>query len=675
MLINNKSLTKIIKRIDLTTEQEANLNEISNIKNNIDNKVDKIDGKGLSTEDYTSQEKTDLANLKTIIGDNNSGLVKDVTNLKNNGVSQDNINTAVNNYLTEHPVSGGATAEQAAQIEANRTAIGDANSGLTKEINDINNALTRVDAVTLNGKKISNPMTREEYDSIVDKDENTIYLVDDNNVITGIPDYSTADANKVLAVNSTGTALAWINASTGGGTGLTTEQIAQIQANKTAIGDENSGLIKEVNDIKNTELQNLNTAILGVNETLGDKTGLPSGDANVIASINRIDSKPSGTVTNEQISTAVNNYLTEHPVQSGATTEQVAQIEANRNAINDRYTKAEVDERISNISIESGNIKIRDVVNGESFVMSLPIYGDIVVSSENISAEENATTKFTVKLSKKPTNNQVIALSVSNSDCSIDKSSLIFTPTNYNQLQEINVTCNHDANSYRDKNSIITLSSLNTDSVTVNVTITNIDEQVYGEIVTGAVFDQVNIKQSINITSTYGFSPEVITNMVNKETNSITGGSSYTIFAKVGFEQQNGSGNPSVTLLALKGADNNEITSATFSRTYEGQLHWAFFNPKAQEFPTNYDGRVTCENGVDMYITFVYDSETKKMYVYKDLDIVSQAGIGALSGFNSENNVAIVDASGISPIRRMLIYSKALTKEEILQNINALGGI
>ena len=174
MLINNKSLTKTIKRVDLTTEQEANLNEISNIKNNIDNKVDKITGKQLSTEDYTSQEKTDLANLKTIIGDNNSGLVKDVTDLKNNGVSQDNINSAIENYLTQHPVQSGATAEQAAQIEANRTAIGDANSGLTKEINDINNALTRVDAVTLNGKKFSDPMTKEEYDSIVDKDENTI---------------------------------------------------------------------------------------------------------------------------------------------------------------------------------------------------------------------------------------------------------------------------------------------------------------------------------------------------------------------------------------------------------------------------------------------------------------------------------------------------------------------
>ena len=492
-------------------------------------------------------------------------------------VSQEEINTAVNNYLTEHPVTGGATAEQAAQIEANKTAIGDASSGLTKEINDINDALTREDAITLNGKKFSNPMTKEEYDSIVNKDENTIYLVDDNNVITGIPDYSDTDANKLLAVNSTGTALAWVDAPNGSGTGITAEQIAQIEANK--------------------------------------------------------------------------------------------------NAINDRYTKEEVNEIISNISIESGNIKIRDVVNGESFIMSLPIYGDIVVSSENISTEENATTKFTVKLSKRPTNNQVIALSVSNSECSIDKTSLTFTPTNYNQLQEINVTCNHNANSYRDKKSIITLSSLNIDSVTVNVTITNIDDQVYSEIVTGAVFDKVNIKETVNITSTYGFSPEVITNMVNKETNSLDGGSSFTIFAKVGFEQKNGSGNPTVRILNILGADDNNIKSATFERTWKGELHWALYNSKNQEYPTNYDGQITYENGVDMYITFVYDSAIKKMYIYKDADVVSEKGIEVLSGFNSENNVATVNASDVSPIRRLLIYPKALTKEEVLQNINALGGI
>ena len=55
-------------------------------------------------------------------------------------VSQEDINTAVNNYLTEHPVAGGATAEQVAQIQANTAAIGDENSGLIKEINDIKNS-------------------------------------------------------------------------------------------------------------------------------------------------------------------------------------------------------------------------------------------------------------------------------------------------------------------------------------------------------------------------------------------------------------------------------------------------------------------------------------------------------------------------------------------------------
>ena len=52
-------------------------------------------------------------------------------------VSQDDINTAVNNYLTEHPVSGGATVEQANQIQANTNAIGNENSGLIKDINDV----------------------------------------------------------------------------------------------------------------------------------------------------------------------------------------------------------------------------------------------------------------------------------------------------------------------------------------------------------------------------------------------------------------------------------------------------------------------------------------------------------------------------------------------------------
>ena len=74
MLINNKNLIKTIKRIDLTTEQETNLNEMPEIKKNIND-------------------------IKSVIGDSNSGLVKDVADLKANlntvGTILDNINGEV----------------------------------------------------------------------------------------------------------------------------------------------------------------------------------------------------------------------------------------------------------------------------------------------------------------------------------------------------------------------------------------------------------------------------------------------------------------------------------------------------------------------------------------------------------------------------------------------------
>ena len=89
--------------------------------------------------------------------------------------------------------------------------------------------------------------------------------------------------------------------------GATTEQAAQIEANRVAIGDENNGLIKEVNNIKNTELQNLNSTIQNLETLIGDRTGLPSGDANTIASINRINEK--SEQNKNDIADIINNKL------------------------------------------------------------------------------------------------------------------------------------------------------------------------------------------------------------------------------------------------------------------------------------------------------------------------------------------------------------------------------
>lgn len=46
-----------------------------------------------------------------------------------------------------------------------------------------------------------------------------------------------------------------------------------------------------------------------------------------------------GTPTQEQVSTAVENYLTENPVEPGATEEQILQIEQNKKNIEILNTK------------------------------------------------------------------------------------------------------------------------------------------------------------------------------------------------------------------------------------------------------------------------------------------------------------------------------------------------
>ena len=83
-----------------------------------------------------------IINNKSLINTINKLNLTDDEREKFNKISEDDRGNFLYNGK---PITGGATAEQAAQIETNKTAIGDENSGVTKEINDINNALTFVD--------------------------------------------------------------------------------------------------------------------------------------------------------------------------------------------------------------------------------------------------------------------------------------------------------------------------------------------------------------------------------------------------------------------------------------------------------------------------------------------------------------------------------------------------
>ena len=102
-------------------------------------------------------------------------------------------------------------------------------------------------------------------------------------------------------------------------------------------------------------------------------------------------------------------------------------------------------------------------------------YGQIVLSRSTISLNEAATNTFSVKLDSQPTSNQTINLVTNNNNCTIDKTSLTFTPDNYGTNQVVTITGTHDTSSYDNKASTITLSNDNVSSKTVNVTINNID--------------------------------------------------------------------------------------------------------------------------------------------------------------------------------------------------------
>ena len=351
MLINNKNLIKTIKRVDLTNEQETNLNEISNIKNDLNN-IKNTELENLNTAIQTLET---LVGVDETVGDK-TGLPSGDANIiasinridsKPSGtVTNEQISTAVNNYLTEHPVQSGAT----------------------------------------------------------------------------------------------------------------TEQAAQIQANTTAIGDSSSGLIKEVNDIKNTELQNLNTAILGVNETLGDKSGLPSGDANVIASINRIDSKTGSNVNLSEYQKKSDNNLT-------TTNKNIV------GAINEIKTD------LSNLVIESGNLDIIDYTFGCTLKLDeiIPVYGNIVVNKTSITGNEGSSDSFTVKLDSAPNTNQSVKIHCADAYVNVSSQNLIFTPTNYSTEKTITVDILENP-SYENWVANIKVMSDNVETKTITVNATNITE-------------------------------------------------------------------------------------------------------------------------------------------------------------------------------------------------------
>ena len=121
---------------------------------------------------------------------------------------------------------------------------------------------------------------------------------------------------------------------------------------------------------------------------------------------------------------------------------------------------------------------------GDKIIATIPIngtvvnYGSIIVScNEILEINEGETLDIEVYLSSKPTNNQSIVITTSNSNITTSVSELIFTPNNYATSQIITLNAIHDVSSFDDKNCLVTFASENVENVTISVTIKNTDVQ------------------------------------------------------------------------------------------------------------------------------------------------------------------------------------------------------
>lgn len=161
------------------------------------------------------------------------------------------------------------------------------------------------------------------------------------------------------------------------------------------------------------------------------------------------------------------------------------------------------------------NLVFRKVQEGEIFEVTNPVakvYGNIVVSTTSISLNKSATQTFTVKLDKAPTANQVITIGVNNGNATVNKTTLTFTPQNYNTTQSVTI------NGVNVGSSVITLSSPNVTSKTINVTVNQVQTNVYGNIVVSKTSMEMVEMQSDGFTVKLDKAPtnnQVVTLSVN----------------------------------------------------------------------------------------------------------------------------------------------------------------
>ena len=216
--------------------------------------------------------------------------------------------------------------------------------------------------------------------------------------------------------------------------GATAEQAAQIQANKTAIGDDNGGLIKKVNSLS---LESHNHSNISILESI-DKQSiyLTQAQYDALSTEEKNDTTKVYNITDATI-TETNNYI------------------LSIDGYNLRLQK-DTGEIVSTVSLEF-------LKNSSSVT-----YGALIVEPTTLKLSASSSGNFSIKLSSAPTNEQEVIISTRDTDITLSKNTIKFDSSNYDTPQVIEVTTG--------TNYIGGTISLSTTNSTVNVTLTKVSE-------------------------------------------------------------------------------------------------------------------------------------------------------------------------------------------------------
>ena len=300
------------------------------------------------------------------------------------------------------------------------------------------------------------------------------------------------------------------NLPSGGGTGLTTEQAQQLQTayehsqsrhvQASDIPDKVSELYNDSGFITNSALSNyvltseinglVEDALAGTTVTSKHKVNysstaynseyksieVESGSAiNIIFSIPEYTSRCNFylSCSTNDISFGGSGYTNNgFSFTSASELSKTVTFTAASNITSKRYCYVYVAPYDETTNSTYDGYKIRFIISPSSD--SSVTYGDIVVNNTTSSINEGQKFTYTVNLSKAPTNDQIVNITTTNSDVTVNPTSLTFTSSNYNVAQTVTVDVARDSDTTSD-DCQITMASTGVTSQSFNIQINDID--------------------------------------------------------------------------------------------------------------------------------------------------------------------------------------------------------